>query len=271
MDWAGTAVDYGCFAPVAAFVESFKAIGAPVTAAETRAHMGLTKIEEVRALFAIDHVKADFRAKYGRDWNEDDVQECYKKFQKELFSTLEDYSRPIPKVVDVISSLRKQGIKVGSTTGYTREMMDVVIPAAAKLGYVIDNCETSDNLPGGRPKPYMIYLAAGQCTVQQASVAELPFEAEQFDVVTAFETVYFWPDLAQNFREVYRVLKPGGIFFICNEANGETAKDDKWTQIINGMTIYTDTALKAYLEQAGFCRIQSHKNKKGWLCVTARK
>ena len=67
MDWAGTAVDYGCFAPVAAFVESFKAIGAPVTAAETRAHMGLTKIEEVRALFAIDHVKADFRAKYGRD------------------------------------------------------------------------------------------------------------------------------------------------------------------------------------------------------------
>ena len=67
------------------------------------------------------------------------------------------------------------------------------------------------------------------------------------------------------------MLKPGGTFFICNEANGETAKDDKWTQIINGMTIYTDTALKAYLEQAGFCKIQSRKNKKGWLCVTAQK
>ena len=114
-------------------------------------------------------------------------------------------------------------------------------------------------------------IAAGRCNVQQASVTELPFEAEQFDVATAFETVYFWPELAQNFREVYRVLKPGGIFFICNEANGETAKDDKWTQIINGMTIYTDTALKAYLEQAGFCKIQNHKNKKGWLCVTAQK
>ena len=82
--------------------------------------------------------------------------------------------------------------------------------------------------------------------MQQASVAELPFKAEQFDVVTAFETVYFWPELAQNFREVYRVLKPGGVFFICNEANGETTKDDKWTQIIDGMTIYTDTALKEY-------------------------
>ena len=114
-------------------------------------------------------------------------------------------------------------------------------------------------------------IAAGRCTVQQASVAELPFEAEQFDVVTAFETVYFWPELAQNFREVYRVLKPGGIFFICNEANGETTKDDRWTQIINGMTIYTDAALKEYLEKAGFCQIQSHKNKKGWLCVTAQK
>ena len=74
-------------------------------------------------------------------------------------------------------------------------------------------------------------IAAGRCAVQQASVAELPFEAEQFDVVTAFETVYFWPELSQNFREVYRVLKPGGIFFICNEANGETTKDDKWTQM----------------------------------------
>ena len=157
MDWAGTAVDYGCFAPVAAFVESFKAIGAPVTAAETRAHMGLTKIEEVCALFAIDHVGADFRAKYGREWNEDDVQECYNKFQEELFRTLEDYSMPITGVVETISMLRKQGIKVGSTTGYTRQMMDVVIPSAAKLGYVIDNCVTSDNLPGGRPKPYMIF------------------------------------------------------------------------------------------------------------------
>ena len=114
-------------------------------------------------------------------------------------------------------------------------------------------------------------IAEGRCNVQQASVAELPFEAEQFDVATAFETVYFWPELAQNFREVYRVLKPGGTFFICNEANGETAKDDKWTQIINGMTIYTDADLKVYLEQAEFCKIQSHKNKKGWLCVTAQK
>ena len=113
-------------------------------------------------------------------------------------------------------------------------------------------------------------IAAGQCTVQQASVAELPFEAEQFDVVTAFETVYFWPELAQNFREVYRVLKPGGTLLICNESNGDTDKDKKWTEIIGGMTIYKDAELKTYLEQAGFHEVRIHK-KKSWLCITARK
>ena len=114
-------------------------------------------------------------------------------------------------------------------------------------------------------------IAEGRCAVLQGSVADMMFADTVFDAVTAFETVYFWPDLPQCFREVYRVLKPGGTFFICNEANGETAKDDKWTQIINGMTIYTDADLKVYLEQAGFGRVQSHKNKKGWLCVTAQK
>ena len=157
MDWAGTAVDYGCFAPVAAFVESFKAAGVEVTPAETRTYMGLTKIEEVRALFEIPRVKEEFRARYGRDYNDADVQARYAEFQRVLFTTLEDYAAPIPGVPEVIARLRAQGIKVGSTTGYTREMMDVVIPAAERMGYKIDACVTSDCLPAGRPYPYMIY------------------------------------------------------------------------------------------------------------------
>ena len=113
-------------------------------------------------------------------------------------------------------------------------------------------------------------VARGRCDVLCASVAELPFESEQFDLVTAFETVYFWPDLPRCFCEVGRVLKPGGTLFICNESNGDTDRDEKWTEIIGGMTIYKDTELKAYLEQAGFHDVQIHK-KKSWLCVTARK
>ncbi len=109
-----------------------------------------------------------------------------------------------------------------------------------------------------------------RCDVLCASVAELPFESEQFDAVTAFETVYFWPDLPQCFREVYRVLKPGGTFLICNESNGDSDKDERWTEIIGGMTIYKDVELKAYLEQGGFHDVQIHK-KKSWLCITAWK
>ena len=104
----------------------------------------------------------------------------------------------------------------------------------------------------------------------RASVTELPFESEQFNAVTAFETVYFWPDLPQCFREVWRVLKSGGTFLLCNESNGDTDKDEKWTEIIGGMTIYKDIELKSCLEQAGFFDVQIHK-KKSWLCVTARK
>lgn len=157
MDWAGTAVDYGCFAPVAAFTDSFKAMEVSVNIKDVRDNMGLTKIEEIRALFRTEVTKSDFEAKYGRGPEEKDVRECYAKFQEILMTSLEKYSEPIPGVAKTISMLRENGIKVGSTTGYTGKMMDIVIPAATKHGYVIDNCVTSDNLPGGRPAPYMIY------------------------------------------------------------------------------------------------------------------
>ena len=113
-------------------------------------------------------------------------------------------------------------------------------------------------------------IAEGRCAVLQGSVADMMFADNWFDAVTAFETVYFWPNLPRCFREVSRVLKPGGTFLICNESNGDTDKDEKWTEIIGGITIYKDTQLKAYLEQVGFNEVQIHK-KKGWLCVTARK
>ena len=98
-------------------------------------------------------------------------------------------------------------------------------------------------------------IAAGRCAVQQASVAELPFEAEQFDVVTAFETVYFWPELAQNFREVYRVLKLGGTFCGCFYVRGEHKRTDWFVRHIYERTGFftppyeTASSLKKRLEK----------------------
>ena len=114
-------------------------------------------------------------------------------------------------------------------------------------------------------------IACGCCEVQQGEVSELGFKVAQFDLVTAFETVYFWPGLPRCFGEVFRVLRPGGTFFICNECSGDTGKDVKWTEMIDGMTIYRDSQLRETLEQSGFHNVRIHKNNKGWLCVTAKK
>lgn len=91
-----------------------------------------------------------------------------------------------------------------------------------------------------------------RCVVLQGNVADMIFVSEWFDAVTAFETVYFWPDLLQSFKEVYRVLKSGGTFLICNECSGDNAEDEKWAEKVSEMIIYKDVQLKAILEQAGF-------------------
>lgn len=85
LDWAGTAVDYGCFAPLEAFVKVFSAErGIDITLRQAREPMGLPKIDHIRAILAMDDVSAKFRARYGRDWTEDDVRTMYQSFEKHL-------------------------------------------------------------------------------------------------------------------------------------------------------------------------------------------
>ena len=101
-------------------------------------------------------------------------------------------------------------------------------------------------------------------------MSHLPFEKKILDLATAFETVYFWPGPAESFREVYRTLRPGGIFLIVNESDGENSQDDKWLSMIDGMQIFNQTQLTAFLTEAGFSKVIVDQNtKKHWLCVMA--
>ena len=101
---------------------------------------------------------------------------------------------------------------------------------------------------------------------------DLKVEPMSFDGVILSNVLDVMPkDISTTvIDDLERVLKPGGTFLICNESSGDTDKDEKWTEIIGGMTIYKDVELKAYLEQVGFYEVQIHK-KKSWLCITARK
>ena len=97
-----------------------------------------------------------------------------------------------------------------------------------------------------------------QVFVTQGSAEKLPYENEKFDLVTAVETVYFWPNLPGCLQEVHRVLKPGGKFAILVEV---VDSDSKWTSVVEGMTAYTPEQIKSLLDDAGFIQTEIHRKK----------
>ena len=114
-------------------------------------------------------------------------------------------------------------------------------------------------------------IEAGSCEILQGDVMQLPFGNAAFDVITAFETIYFWPDIDKAFAQVYSALKTGGTFMVCNEVSGEKAGDKKWTDIVQGMRLYTPDAIADALTSAGFSGIKIDKSSKNWICLTCTK
>lgn len=159
-DWAGTTVDYGCFAPLNVFIEIFKRRGIDVTMEEARKPMGKLKIDHIREMCEMDRIKNIWADNFGGFPTEEDVNKLYAEFEPMLFETLEEYTTPIPHVVETIEKLRQNGLKIGSTTGYTREMMNIVEPNAAKKGYSPDFLVTPSEVSQGRPYPWMCYKNA---------------------------------------------------------------------------------------------------------------
>ena len=115
-------------------------------------------------------------------------------------------------------------------------------------------------------------IASGRCTVQQGDVSNLQLPEGSFDLATAFETIYFWPGLEACFAQVFRVLKPGGLFMICNESDGTDAVSLKFEKIIEGMKNHTAEQIEAALRKAGFSQVTcDHHPSKPWITVIAKK
>lgn len=157
-DWAGTTIDYGCFAPVQAFIEAFAHFHIQVTMEETRKPMGMLKIEHIRTMLNMERIAKLWEQEYGRPANDEDVQAIYEQFEPKLLSILENFSTPKPYVLEAVSELRRMGLQIGSTTGYTDKMMEIVVPKAEEQGYSPDFWFSPDSVNGiGRPYPYMIF------------------------------------------------------------------------------------------------------------------
>src|SRR5262245_5908610 len=129
-DWAGTLVDHGCRAPLRAFVEAFAAAGLPITEEVARRPMGAHKRDHVREILESPEVAARVRAELRREPGEALIAEIYEDFSKRLMAVLAVHAVPIPGAVETLRWLRERGIRTGSTTGYTRLMMNVLGPAA---------------------------------------------------------------------------------------------------------------------------------------------
>jgi phosphonoacetaldehyde hydrolase len=156
-DWAGTTIDFGCLAPTGAFVTAFAARGVTVTTAEARGPMGLHKKDHIRAMLRTNSVSAKWLAATGRAWTESDVEELYLAVTPLQLAAVEQYSELIPGVLDVVKELRARGLKIAASTGYFHAAAAAVLAAAKRQGYSPDFNICADDVPAGRPAPWMIF------------------------------------------------------------------------------------------------------------------
>ncbi len=169
LDWAGTTIDHGCFAPVAVFVDVFAAQGVAVTMMEARLPMGKYKRDHIQEVAHMPTVAAQWRAVHGRDVTEADIDALFAAAIPLQIEAVTRHAALIPGVLGAIEQFRAHGLKIGSSTGYTRAMMEPILPLAAAQGYTPDALVCSDEVPAGRPAPWMALANAQQLGVYPMS------------------------------------------------------------------------------------------------------
>ena len=156
-DWAGTMIDHGSRAPMGVFVRAFADFGVELTVAQARGPMGMAKRDHIAALMALPEVAAAWAARHGRAPGEADIDAVYAVFVPMNVAVVTEFAGLIEGAAEAVAALRARGLKIGSTTGYTREIMAPLLPLAAAQGYAPDNLVCAGDLAEGRPSPAMMY------------------------------------------------------------------------------------------------------------------
>lgn len=156
-DWAGTMIDHGSRAPMGVFVKAFAEFGVEISIDEARGPMGMAKRDHIAALMAEPRIAAAWERAHGAAPDDAAIDRLYEVFVPMNTAVLKDYATLIDGAADTARAIRERGLKIGSTTGYTRPMMEIVLPLAAEQGYAPDSLACTGDTPAGRPSPLMMY------------------------------------------------------------------------------------------------------------------
>jgi phosphonoacetaldehyde hydrolase len=158
LDWSGTTADAYVVAPAVVFVEVFKRQKVEISMVEARGPMGLRKDLHIKALTEVDEIKERWKKIHGKYPEQSDVDRMFADFVPLQLDCLRKYTTLLPGVAEVTQRLQKQGIKIGSTTGFVRSMVDILEEDSAKQGYKPDASVAGDEVTSGaRPSPHMVY------------------------------------------------------------------------------------------------------------------
>jgi phosphonoacetaldehyde hydrolase len=165
LDWAGTSIDFGSCAPAFAFIKVFEQSGVPVTMDEVRRPMGLHKKDHLRAMLTERALAERWQTAKGRPWSEDDVTSLYELVTPLQVDAAGARTTLTPGLYRSTQKLREQGIKIAHTTGYFTEAAMTVTMMASMQGYRPDYTICADDVPAGRPAPWMIFRCMEECGV----------------------------------------------------------------------------------------------------------
>lgn len=165
LDWAGTTQDFGSQAPVGAFMEVFARYGVPITIAQARGPMGVYKLDHIRAIAAMPEVAEKWQKSHSTPCSEDDIQDMYLDLVPIQEAVLPDFCDLIPGTLQAMAQIRARGYKIGSTTGYPRSVGDIAARRAIEQGYEPDVMICADEVPAGRPEPWMLLRAMAELRV----------------------------------------------------------------------------------------------------------